>query len=51
MYPENEKVKKKYEKYLIGAEEAAASTIDQFLRAINLLDRGEKKGIIPFIIS
>ena len=39
MYPENEKVKKKYEKYLIGAEEAAASTIDQFLRAINLLDR------------
>lgn len=39
MNPENEKIKKNYEKFLIGAEEAAVTTIDQFLRAVNLLDR------------
>lgn len=38
MCPDNEKMKKRYEKFLIGAEEAAVSTVDQFLKAINMLD-------------
>ncbi len=39
MCPDNEKMKKRYEKHLIGAEEAAVLTVDQYLRAINMLDR------------
>ncbi len=39
MCPDNEKMKKRYEKYLIGADEAAVSTVDQYLRAINMLER------------
>ena len=38
MNPENEKMKKKYERHLIGAE-FAASTIDYYFKAINMLDR------------